>query len=116
MKRPSGLAALAPRRSRWERRSRIAKPGPCWVIRRRQPIYEKDLLDPVDPSAVLKLDQTLLESYPEGYRHLAYVQSRIGFPVRKGLPGLRGAAVEKVYAEGKAWLAGSENPGDPHWD
>ena len=31
--------------------------------------------------------------------------------VKQDLTGLRGAAVEKVYAEGKAWLAGSEEPG-----
>jgi len=86
-----------------------------WVVRRRQPIYEKDRMDPVNPSATLKLDQAVLESFPEGYRHLAYLQSKIGFPVRKGLPGLKGASVEKLYAEGKAWLAGSEKPGDPNW-
>jgi len=86
-----------------------------WVIRRRQPIYEKDRMDPVDPSVTLKLDQRLLDSFSEGYRHLAYLQSKIGFPVRKGLPGLKGASVERVYAEGKSWLAGSENPGDPNW-
>ncbi len=86
-----------------------------WVIRRRQPIYEKDRMDPVDPSVTLKLDQRLLDSFPEGYRHLAYLQSKIGFPVRKGLPGLKGASVERVYAEGKSCLAGSENPGDPNW-
>jgi hypothetical protein len=87
-----------------------------WVIRRRQPIYEKDRMDPVDPSATLKLDPVLLGSFPEGYRHLGYLQSRIGFPVRKGLPGLKGASVEKIYGEGKAWLAGSEKPGDPNWE
>ncbi|HYR85968.1 MAG TPA: nuclear transport factor 2 family protein [Terriglobia bacterium] len=86
-----------------------------WVIRRRQPIYEKDRMDPVDPAATLKLDAELLASFPEGYRHLAYLQAKIGFPVRKGLPGLKGASVEKIYGEGKAWLAGSAKPGDPEW-
>jgi hypothetical protein len=84
-----------------------------WGIVRRQPIYEKDRLDPVDPSAVLKLDAELLSSFPEGYRHLAYLQSKNGFKVKGGLPGLRGPAVEKVYAEGKAWLEGSTRPGEP---
>jgi hypothetical protein len=84
-----------------------------WAIVRRQPIYEKDRLDPVDPSAVLKLDSDLLSQFPEGYRHLAYLQSRIGFSVRGNLPGLRGPAVEKLYAEGKLWLAGSARPGEP---
>jgi len=87
-----------------------------WVIRRRQPIYEKDRMDPVDPSATLKLDAELLASFPEGYRHLAYLQSKIGFAVKKGLPGLKGASVEKIYGEGKAWLAGSVRPGDPVWE
>ena len=84
-----------------------------WGIVRRQPIYEKDRIDPVDPSASLKLDAQRLEGFPEGYRHLAYLQSSNEFTVKQGLPGLRGAAVEKLYAEGKAWLAGAARPGDP---
>ncbi len=84
-----------------------------WAIVRRQPIYEKDRLDPVDPDAKLELDQALLESFPEGYRHLGYLQSRAGFKVKLGLPGVRGPEVEKLYAEGRDWLAGSERPGEP---
>lgn len=80
---------------------------------RRQPIYEKDRLDPVDPSARLQLDAERLARFPEGYRHLAYLQSKNGFAVKTDLPGLRGPAVLKLYAEGKAWLAGSERPGEP---
>ncbi len=82
-----------------------------WGIVRRQPIYEKDRLDPVDPSAKLKLDQELLSRFPEGYRHLAYVQSKNGFSVKSDLPGLRGLEVEKLYAQGQAWLDGSDSPG-----
>ncbi|TMB35356.1 MAG: nuclear transport factor 2 family protein [Deltaproteobacteria bacterium] len=84
-----------------------------WGIVRRQPIYEKDRLDPVDPSAKLALDPQRLARFPEGYRHLAYLQSKNGFTVKADLPGLRGAAVETLYAEGKAWLAGSAKPGQP---
>jgi hypothetical protein len=84
-----------------------------WGIVRRQPIYEKDRLDPVDPSTTLQLDPALLARFPEGYRHLAYLQTKNGFAVKDGLPGLRGAEVEKLYAEGKAWLAGSPRPGVP---
>lgn len=84
-----------------------------WGIVRRQPIYEKDRLDPVDPSAVLRLDTVLLASFPEGYRHLAYLQTKNGFNVKAGLPGLRGPAVEKLYDEGRAWLEGSGKPGEP---
>ena len=84
-----------------------------WGIVRRQPIYEKDRMDPVDPGARLTLDPERLASFPEGYRHLGYLQSTVGFTVKAGLPGLRGPAVEKVYAEGAAWLAGSPTPGVP---
>jgi hypothetical protein len=78
----------------------------AWGLVLRQPIYEKDRLDPVDPSANLALDQTLLERFPEGYRHLAYVQTRLGFKVKPDMPGLKGPAVEALYARGAAWLAG----------
>jgi hypothetical protein len=84
-----------------------------WAIVRRQPIYEKDRLDSVDPSAVLRLDPAALAKFPEGYRHLGYLQHRNGFTVKIGLPGLRGPEVQKLYAEGKAWLAGSPKPGEP---
>jgi hypothetical protein len=84
-----------------------------WAIVRRQPIYEKDRMDPVDPSAQLKLDQERLATFPEGYRHLGYLQSKNGFRVKTGLPGLRGPAVETLYREGREWLAGSKTPGVP---
>jgi hypothetical protein len=84
-----------------------------WAIVRRQPIYEKDRLDPVEPGARLNLDPTLLAKFPEGYRHLGYLQTKAGFNVRLGLPGLRGPEVAKLYAEGAAWLAGSPQPGAP---
>jgi hypothetical protein len=77
-----------------------------WAIVLRQPIYEKDRLDPVDPAARLSLDKELLESFPEGYRHLAYLQSRIGYAVKRDMPGLKGAEVEALYAKGRRWLEG----------
>ncbi|WP_315834344.1 nuclear transport factor 2 family protein [Bradyrhizobium prioriisuperbiae] len=76
-----------------------------WGLVRRQPIYEKDRIDPVDPAAVLKLDQDKLAQYPVGYRHLAYIQEEIGYRVKRDMPGLRNAEVETLYAEGRAWLA-----------
>ena len=83
-----------------------------WVIIKRQPIYEKDRLDPVDFSEVLKLDLDLLDKFPKGYRHLVYLNSKNGFSIKGDLPGLRGLAIEKLYAEGKAWLEGSDLPGE----
>ncbi len=77
-----------------------------WGFVLRQPIYEKDRMDPVDPASTVKLDQNLLMSFPEGYRHLAYLQSQIGYPIKKDMPGLKGEMVEKLYARGKQWLNG----------
>lgn len=71
-----------------------------------QPIYEKDRMDPVDPSAAIKLDNELLSRYPEGYRHLAYSLVRSGFKVPTNLPGLDGPELEALYARGAAWLNG----------
>ena len=82
------------------------KRGGRWGLVLRQPIYEKDRLDPVDPSAVLRLDTGLLGRFPEGYRHLAYVQSQIGYKVKPDMPGLKGPEVEALYRRGKDWLAG----------
>lgn len=84
-----------------------------WAIVRRQPVYEKDRLDLVDPSASLKLDPANLAAFPYGYRHLGYVQEAQGQPVLRGLPGLRGPEVELLYREGAGWLAGSATPGVP---
>jgi hypothetical protein len=77
-----------------------------WGIVLRQPIYEKDRMDPVDPAARLTLDPTLLERFPEGYRHLAYLQTQIGYKVKPDMPGLKGPEVEALYAKGRAWLDG----------
>jgi hypothetical protein len=84
-----------------------------WAIVRRQPIYEKDRLDPLDPAARLELDASLLASFPEGYCHLAYLQTKAGFTVKRGLPGVRGTAVQRLYEEGRAWLEGAATPGEP---
>jgi ketosteroid isomerase-like protein len=84
-----------------------------WAIVRRQPIYEKDRLDPVEPGAKLVLDRELLAKFPEGYRHLAYLQTKAGFNVKLGLPGLRGPEVARLYAEGADWLRGSATAGKP---
>jgi hypothetical protein len=77
-----------------------------WGVVLRQPIYEKDRMDPVDPSAQLALDPALLAQFPEGYRHLAYLQSGIGYAVKRDMPGLKGPEVEALYARGQRWLAG----------
>jgi hypothetical protein len=77
-----------------------------WGLVLRQPIYEKDRLDPVDPSARLVLDADLLKRFPEGYRHLAYLQSKIGYQVKPDMPGIEGPELDALYARGARWLSG----------
>ena len=77
-----------------------------WGIVLRQPIYEKDRLDPVDPSQVPKLNRALLRGFPEGYRHLAYLQVKAGYNVKRNMPGLDGPQVDALYASGADWLRG----------
>ena len=77
-----------------------------WGMVLRQPIYEKDRVDPVDPAARLEIDPAKLGGFPKGYRHLAYIQTQIGYTVKRDMPQLCGPEVEQLYARGKAWLAG----------
>jgi hypothetical protein len=81
-----------------------------WGLVLRQPIYERDRLDPVDPATAPQLDRARLERYPVGYRHLAYLQEGIGYDVKRDMPGLDGPQVEQLYADGVTWLEGDALP------
>ena len=78
-----------------------------WGLVLRQPIYEKDRIDPVDPAARLELDAAALAQFPAGYRHLAYIQTGIGYAVKLDMPQLTGPEVGRLYERGRAWLAGA---------
>jgi hypothetical protein len=86
----------------------LEKRNDRWGLVLRQPIYEKDRLDPVDPAARLELDAGLLARFPEGYRHLAYLQTRIGYNVKADMPGLDGPEVVALYRRGEDWLGGTK--------
>jgi hypothetical protein len=77
-----------------------------WGLVLRQPIYEKDRMDPIPQGAAPALDAAILMRYPEGYRHLAYAQEKIGYTVKRDMPGLKGPEVEALYRRGAQWLAG----------
>ena len=86
----------------------LEKRNDRWGMVLRQPIYEKDRVDAVDPAATLELDQAILAKFPAGYRHLAYIQTQIGYTVKRGMPQLQGPEVEGLYARGRTWLAGDD--------
>lgn len=83
-----------------------------WRIVRRQPIYEKDRMDLVDPGTTLTLDAKLLQQFPQGYQHLAYLQSRLGFTIKADMPELTGPIVQALYQRGEQWLNGADSPFD----
>jgi SnoaL-like domain len=80
-----------------------------WGLVLRQPIYEIDRLTPTTPppTPAPELDHDLLAQFPSGYRHLAYIQTRIGYAVKRDMPGLTGPEVENLYRRGAAWLEGT---------
>jgi len=84
----------------------IEKRGGRWGLVLRQPIYEKDRIDALDPAARLVIDAARLAEFPQGYRHLAYIQAQLGYTVKRDMPQLTGPQVERLYARGKAWLVG----------
>ena len=77
-----------------------------WGLVLRQPIYEIDRLTPVSGGVGPQLDETILTRFPDGYRHLAYVQTLVGYEVKRDMPGLIGSEVEQLYTSGRGWLAG----------
>ena len=85
---------------------RAVKGSERWGLLLRQPIYEKDRIDPIDPAAKLELDAAALAKFPQGYRHLAYIQPLIGYQVKLDMPQLTGVEVQQLYARGQRWLAG----------
>jgi SnoaL-like domain len=84
----------------------LERRGGRWGLVLRQPIYEKDRLDPVDPAERLQLDGDVLDQFPDGYRHLAYLQAGLGFQVKTDMPGLTGPEADALYQRGATWLAG----------
>ena len=84
---------------------RFVRHGGTWRIAMREMIYEKDRLDPVDPSASVKLDAGALARHPHGYRHIAYVQASAGMQITPDLPVPGSAALARLYEAGERWLS-----------
>src|SRR5262245_39499623 len=77
-----------------------------WGIVVRRLIYEMDRLVPLNPAATITLDQKILDRFPVGYRHLAYLQIKAGFDVKRDRPGTDGPEVDALYARGADSLQG----------
>lgn len=77
-----------------------------WGLVLRQPVYELDRLDLVDPAASLELETDLLASFPAAYRHLGYLQTKMGLKVNPKLPTTTGPEMDALCGRMQRWLAG----------
>ncbi len=84
----------------------LARSQGRWGLVLRQPIYEIDRLTSVSGESIPQLDPEILARFPHGYRHLAYVQTLVGYEVKDDMPGLEGPELDRLYADGAAWLNG----------
>ena len=82
-----------------------------WGLVLRQPIYEKDRLDPVDPAARSSSTRRLLDAFPRAIGTWPTCRPEIGYDVKRDMPGLTGPEVQALYARGAAWLAGGPHGG-----
>jgi hypothetical protein len=82
-----------------------------WGLVWRRLTYEKDSIIPIDPTKAPKLDPKLLASFPVGYKHLAYLQTKVGYKVKTDMPGVDGPATDVLYALGAGWLKGNKKIG-----
>jgi hypothetical protein len=83
---------------------RVEKRDGQWRIAKRNVIYDKDTLTPVHAGDVIQLSSERLMRFPEGYRHLAYLQSFNGGNVNPELPTARSEASVKLKLETQQWL------------
>jgi hypothetical protein len=84
----------------------IIKEAGKWQFVLRQPIYEADRMSTVEPGARLSLDSELLSRFPDGYKHLAYLQTNLGIEVNANLPTPDAATMDSYREKGRNWLAG----------
>jgi len=86
---------------------RIERRDGEWRILKRAVIYEKSRMNPVAPGARIEFDQQLLDSFPRGYCHLAYLQAQAGMRTLANLPTGTGPEVERLAEDAYAWLGGA---------
>ena len=81
-----------------------------WALDRRQPAYDWDRIEPVEAGAALALDPAALGRFPPAYRHLAYLQERMGQTINLDLPEARGPSFAALMDEARAWIGDAATP------
>jgi hypothetical protein len=79
--------------------------GDQWLIAGLRIIYIRDLLVPVNPNNVPKIDETEAARYRLSYRYLSYFFARSEHPAKDDLPGVdRPESVAALREGEKKWL------------
>lgn len=80
-----------------------------WLMAGFRSYYIHDLILPVNPSQVPKIDPATVKDYRPSYRYLSYVLSLSGHPINNDLPGIdRPETVNTLIAGEEAWLAAGQ--------
>jgi hypothetical protein len=76
-----------------------------WGLVSRETICDKDRIDPVDNNQKINLDVNVLNQFPQEYRHLAYLQTKVGYNVDRDVPRLSGGpSLKSLYQRAENWL------------
>lgn len=86
---------------------RLERRGANWKILERAAIYERDRLDPVEPSAAFAalLQRSDAARYPEAYRYMAYRLAAAGRALAEPVFRDGSDATYALYARYQGWLA-----------
>ena len=93
------VTCMARHLDRWEKREGL------WGLAGRETIYDRDRLDAVNPGEIPVLDQALLESFDEAYRHMAYILVKLGYDISHEHPCLDSPHADALVARWRAWLS-----------
>ena len=76
-----------------------------WLLAGFRILYLQDMIVPLNPSHVPKIDPAEAAKFRASYRYLAYMLAAIGLPPRDTLPGVDRPETAKALQDGEtAWL------------
>ena len=86
---------------------RLERRGGNWRILERAAVYERDRLDPVEPSAAFAglMQRAEAARYPEAYRYMAYRLVAAGRSLAEPVLHDGADATQALYARYQGWLA-----------
>ena len=86
---------------------RVERRAGRWLVVALDPVYERDTLAPSHPGTPLTVGPDAVAAFRPPYRFLAYVLTRLGYPIGEDLCGVdRPEAVTELYDAAFAWLRG----------